>query len=379
MEKAETRKEQPEESLKEVTIAEKPQKDWLKIILFSLLGLLVLAGAIYGGYWYAARKKVPPTPTPIPQLTPTPSVEEQTKDWKVYRNQDYGFQIKYPPELALGPEPQAPDSELLSSRSLSPPSEEWSVVIAVRSTPLDVLVAAEEALSASSATQISVGELKAKKLEWVNRGRPDLGVTLNRYEQKVFIAHNDLSYIMSFYVDNDSNLKNAALQKFDLMLQTFKFTGDETVGWTVFRNEEAETKYSLKYPQGWIISREHKDLEGEARQAYDSSILTKGGYKISIMQAMGSSASCLYPGEPDKEGMYARYGDYVELEVGGCVLRRAKSTGSLSNRYVFCEKKGDEFVGTTTFGVIYYEVPEEESAAVIAEMDSIIKTLTLIK
>lgn len=152
---------------------------------------------------------------------------------------------------------------------------------------------------------------------------------------------------------------------------------DITAGWEVYRNEEAEKKYSLRYPEDWIISREHKDLEGEARQAYDTTTLTKGDYKISISQFLGGVGSCLFPEDPDKEGMYGRYGDYVEMEVAGKIVRRTKKQG-FQDSYYFCEKKNGEYVGITSVGVIGYKVPLDESEEMLREMDSIVKSIQLI-
>lgn len=86
-----------------------PPKPWLKIVLFSILGLFLLAGAVFAGY-FLGRKSISPrelliSPTPI--VTQTPVVENQpsptpeatideTKDWKTYRNEKYGFSFKYP-------------------------------------------------------------------------------------------------------------------------------------------------------------------------------------------------------------------------------------------------------------------------------------------
>jgi len=153
---------------------------------------------------------------------------------------------------------------------------------------------------------------------------------------------------------------------------------EQTEGWKTYRNEDAATKYSLKYPESWQISREHRDLEGESRPAYDTTTLTKGGYKIVISQFLGGVANCLFPGDPDKKGMHGRYGDYVEMKLVGKIVRRARPLGSQTH-YVFCEKMNGEFVAITPVGTVSYEVPPQESEARLHEMDSIVKTLKIIR
>ena len=87
---------------------EKAQKDWAKVVLFSLLGLFILIGAVCGGYWLASRnaklktqiaKPRPAVTTPSPateQPTPTPVTEDETTEWKVFSGSDFDITFKYP-------------------------------------------------------------------------------------------------------------------------------------------------------------------------------------------------------------------------------------------------------------------------------------------
>ena len=85
--------------------AEKPRKDWLKIIVFSLVGIIILSSIFYIGYWYGVNQsatEAPKSAIPTPTLTvlstptPTPVVKDEIFGWKTYRNEKYGYLIKYP-------------------------------------------------------------------------------------------------------------------------------------------------------------------------------------------------------------------------------------------------------------------------------------------
>lgn len=42
-----------------------------------------------------------PTAAITPKLTPAPIVKNETADWKTYRNEEYGFEVKFPSDLVL--------------------------------------------------------------------------------------------------------------------------------------------------------------------------------------------------------------------------------------------------------------------------------------
>lgn len=112
-------------------IPEPKNTNWPRIILAAVLGLGLLAGAAYAGYWYGTQEisnlknqisklqlktqvQVTSTPTPAPLLettpTPTSSIEDETKSWKVYRSTRFSYEIKYPLEMTLEGRPTgAPD------------------------------------------------------------------------------------------------------------------------------------------------------------------------------------------------------------------------------------------------------------------------------
>ena len=79
---------------------------WYKVII-TVLVIIVVTAIIVGGYWFFISNKDPDTsdltgPVPKPQLTAaTPSAtsstqKDDTSHWKTYKNEGYGFSIRYP-------------------------------------------------------------------------------------------------------------------------------------------------------------------------------------------------------------------------------------------------------------------------------------------
>lgn len=72
------------------------------INIFFILGMVVIVGI--AGYLVIDKYQQSPENTPTPSLgvsiSPTPNLEK-TSNWKIYKNEEYGFEFKYPPEFTL--------------------------------------------------------------------------------------------------------------------------------------------------------------------------------------------------------------------------------------------------------------------------------------
>jgi hypothetical protein len=96
------------------------QKSFIKIILVVVI--IVLLCAV--GYFTLVKKSLPiaqqistptqtltKTPTPVPTTTPMSTPKDETKNWKIYTNNKYGFRFKYPPSWRLGGPPLGESSQ----------------------------------------------------------------------------------------------------------------------------------------------------------------------------------------------------------------------------------------------------------------------------
>ena len=82
---------------------EPKSSNWTKVILAAVLGLGLLAGSAYAGYYYGTQQvQQPEKPTPVvsqptPKPTPTPEpAPDSTANWETYTNTSARFTIKYP-------------------------------------------------------------------------------------------------------------------------------------------------------------------------------------------------------------------------------------------------------------------------------------------
>src|SRR3989344_4606694 len=83
-----------------------------KIMMPVLLGAAIL---LVGGFFLLNQQGFEPQPTPNPTPAPTPApypkpIGEIPADWLTYRNEEFGFEVKYPPTLVVENENVEKDS-----------------------------------------------------------------------------------------------------------------------------------------------------------------------------------------------------------------------------------------------------------------------------
>lgn len=77
----------------------KPAKSWLKIVLFSILGLILATGLVFAGI-QIGKKQTPSSTAQPSQIVPTPTLSKAI-DWKTYKSKNYKIEFKYPQDYQI--------------------------------------------------------------------------------------------------------------------------------------------------------------------------------------------------------------------------------------------------------------------------------------
>ncbi len=85
----------------------------ITMVLAAVLGLGLLVGVCYAGYWYGTQQTQTPQPNADRRLdeTPTPTTNP-VANWKTYKSQVMMFSVKYPPDWLVSPEESVPPADI---------------------------------------------------------------------------------------------------------------------------------------------------------------------------------------------------------------------------------------------------------------------------
>ena len=223
-----------------------------KSFKFPVLALAIVGVAIVGYFasaYYFTLWPFEVSVAPVPTFTPRPSTAvkvEDTSNWKVYRNQEYGFEFKYPNDWNLKENKEYFNGKLTTEVLLSTNFDDLAPIIQFFITPNVNTTNSEniepygEWTTIISKESVIIAGIKTNR--YVTSG-PDAP----NHTEISLVKNNNLFSI-------DTNIRDADLLKnvFDKILSTFKFIEPvDTSTWKTYTN----TKYGFefKYPEDWEI------------------------------------------------------------------------------------------------------------------------------
>jgi hypothetical protein len=225
----------------------------LGIGIILILSILVLGIT----YWqYSALQKE----TELPKIE-LPKKEDETADWKTYRNEGYGFEVKYPKDWTH-------HSDVLSigfSKKFIK-DDEFSCVFSISMIPNDppdhfedymsdyyldeIPESIEKDINGISVLQIQIKQIPYLYDYWIKRKNGEkFSFLINEMTQKFIV--NEEGYKVAYGHIEDPE----CLEIFNQMLSAFRLLEeDEVVDWKTYRN--GEYGFEIKHPENYIVKEQ---------------------------------------------------------------------------------------------------------------------------
>ncbi|MBU4338530.1 hypothetical protein KKB43_04205 [Patescibacteria group bacterium] len=190
----------------------------------SILIILIIVGVLVGGglVWYY-QKTLQIISKPAPQVTPV----DETANWKTYRNDEYGFEVKYPTAWEISSDksgvtisPNTPTTMSLKERqNLSELWPSFSIGFTDNKNNLSLNDFFKKEILPNLRLDID------HKVQQVKIGNNDaiVFVELGMIESKEYIMAQNSKFVEIFFANEEVIPNTPVVPIFNQILSTFKF------------------------------------------------------------------------------------------------------------------------------------------------------------
>lgn len=197
-------------------------------MLFAFAGATVLLG--YQNYQLKQeieQLQAQPAPTTLPTATPTlvepTPTPDSTAGWKIYTNQNYGYEVKLPPELAADERGEVDDQVIDLTYFILPDRPGATASISVLSESYESVISRLESEwwggteeSPNQTGETVVAGINAKKITGTQ-----VATGYGLYE--AIFPRGNITYRISLYIGPKEQELGLNEETFNLILSTFAF------------------------------------------------------------------------------------------------------------------------------------------------------------